>query len=287
MSDSTFAVMALRASHGPVTVGLDEGGLRCTWRDGGAAYLPFDAVADATLGASVFGKTLLVITLATGGTISITLANGNPFDVLGAVVARLGERRTDEPVTHPAFERGDAELGAWLERVRRHASGGEAYREAPMDHGAIAALLDDDAAGAGLRAAAAHALLTAATDEDLATVAGALVTRALPPLVVVAAGLAAGGSALVDDGLLAEMSALLPSPDREAVATVAARTPERTSPDACERVASARQAATDAARRALEGDARAHAGEGGRRMLHPVSTGAGNGARWVGRSWGL
>jgi hypothetical protein len=278
---------ALRTSSGPVTIALDEGGLRCTWRDGGAAYLPFEAVADATLGASVLGKTLLVVKLAAGGEVSIKIANGNPFDVLGAIVSRLGERGADLRATHRELERGELDLGAWLENVRRHASGSEAYRDAPVDRAALAALLDDDAAHATVRAAAAHALLTIGGGEDLAAVAHALVNRALPPVVLVAASLAAGGSALVDDDLLAEMTALLPPDDRAAVAAVAAAATGRCDPSACDRVAAARQAASDAARTATEAHARAHAGEGGRRLLHPVSTGAGNAGRWIGRSWGL
>jgi hypothetical protein len=278
---------ALRASSGPVTIALDEGGLRCTWRDG-AAYVPFEVLADATLATSVFGTTVLTATLATGDEIGIKIANGNPFDVLGAILARLGERASTVPLRYPAFDRGELALGGWLENVRRHACGGEAYRESPPDRAAFAALLDDDGAGAAPRAAAAHALLTIGADEDVAVVAHALVTRAFPPLVLVAVGLAAGGLAFVDDELLAEMTALLPAGDREAAALVAAG---RSDPAACARVAAAlaiaKQAASDEARSAAEAHARVHAAEGGRRALHPVSTGAGNAGRWVGRSWGL
>jgi hypothetical protein len=59
----------------------------------------------------------------------------------------------------------------------------------------------------------------------------------------------------------------------------------------CARVAAAlvaaKQAVSDDVRQADEANARAHAGDGTRRELRPVSSGAGNTNRWVGRSWGL
>lgn len=282
---------ALRTTAGPVTVALDEGGLRCAWARGGAAYVPFESISDATLRNSLFGTTLLVLTLAPSDEIAIKIANGNPFDVLGAVVAHLGESRPDRRVAHPhAFERGELDFSGWLDGVRRHACGREAYREAPVDRAALAALLDDEAASAALRAAAAHALMTIAGDDDLDAVAHALVNRALPPVVLVAVGVASGGSALVDDELIAEMTSLLPAHDRAdvvAIAVAAGANGARCEPSACERVGVAKQRALDAARTEADANARAHAGGGGRRALHPVSTGAGNAGRWIGRSWGL
>lgn len=284
-------VKALRASLGKVSVELDEGGLRCTWRDGGAAYVPFEALADATVDTTLFGTTVLVTTMTTGEEVRFKMANGNPFDVLGAIVARIAERsRPDAEVRagHHAFDRGELSLGAWLDSVRRHACGAEAYRDAAPDRAAFAALLDDDRTAAPLRAAAAHALLTMGTDDDLALVAQALVHRALPPLVLVAAGLAPGGCALVDDELLAEMKALLPSRDRDEITVGAV---ERADPAQSKRVAAAltmaKEQASDDARQAAVAHARAHAGDGARRPLHPVSAAAGNAGRWVGRSWGL
>lgn len=259
-------------------------------------YVPFAALADATLDTTVFGRTVLVATLASGGEVRIKLANGNPFDVLGAVMAHVGERRSGGTALqpgHPAFERGDAALGAWLESVRRDACGAEAYRAAPAPRELLAALLDDEGGAVSQRAAAAHALLALGADEDLATVARALVSRAMPPLVLVAAALAPGGAALVDDDLLVEMGRLLPAGDRDAFAgmTMAGMTMQRSDPARAARVAAAlviaKQLASDEVHAATaEGQARA----GTRRALHPVSSSSGassNAGRWVGRSWGL
>lgn len=285
------AAEALRTSKGPVTVALDEGGLRCTWRDGAGAYLPFEAVTDATLDTTLFGTTMLVLTLASGGEVRVKIANGAPFDVLGEIVAHVGERRVvgaaAPPPTEPAFDRGDLELGPWLEAIRRHVCGRDAYRDVPPDRELFAALLEDERCSTALRAAAAHALLALGTEDDLERVALALVGRALPPLVLVAAGLGPGGAALVDDDLLAEMSALLSPRDRAAVAEA---TTERSEPAQAARAGTALLAATVAvsneARDAAEARERSHVGASGRRALHPVSV-ADNGGRWVGRTYGF
>jgi hypothetical protein len=274
-----------KRARGLLTVGLDEGGLRCSSRRH-AFYVPYDEIVDAAIDNPFIGRTVLVLHLAREeAPLRIQLANANPFDVLGAVLVHVARPHPSTRI--PALARGDSALSEWLERVRRLATGADkgSYRDAavcPLDLAALAAALADENASCDERAAAAHALLEIDTDETLPVVAHVLVTRAVPPMVLVASRLGRGGRAFVDEELLADLCALLPARDAAAVPALSGQAQDDSQ---VHRAAAAIERAKKDAARAFE--AAAASGSRGRK-LHPLTaSGALDTSRWIGRSWGL
>jgi len=272
-----------------MTIALDEGGLRClSGREGEALYVPYDVIEDATIANTYFGRTLLVLVLDLdlGGHVEmeIEIANGNPFDVLGAVIAHVARPHASSRL--PQLGRKGMALDAWLARVRGGVTGEATagYRETmagAVDVPLLAATLDDADAPVDERAAAAHALLEIASDDALFAVASVLVARAVPPIVIVAVRFGRGGRAIVDEDVLTDMRALLSADDARAVtATLAVRE----DPEVEARIATALERAQRAAVEEIE-RARASSARG-RRLAHATG-GITDPARWIGRSWAL
>jgi hypothetical protein len=259
------------AGRAKVEVALDEGGLRCAWRKG-KAYVPFALLADARIEKRALTRAKLVLVAKSNEELRLDV--GEPLAIHRAIVTHLVQAPT-ESCAPAGLARGGRALDGWLDDVARRA--GEAgYREAGVDHGALAALLGNEHASLDARAAAAFVLVGGASSELLHAVARAFVEHAMPPLVLLAAWLAPGGAALVPDDVAAEAGAFLtpgdaalakrPRPDGDA-----ARAPL---------VAAALAVALTAAR------ATPRASQAKRRRLH-VSANAGIDARWIGRTWAL
>jgi hypothetical protein len=271
--------------HGRVAVALDEGGVRCTWR-GGAAHVPWSGIADVSIVESLFGRPLMAIVGRAGDEMRLRLEHADPVDLHRAMLVQLAERRSRSAAGEPpeSFARDGRRLGAWLAAAASILATPHAYRAGGVDRARLEAVLADDHAGVSPRAAAAHALLASGDDDELARAAKAFVLRALPPLVLVAARLAPGGAALVDDDVFAESVAFLPADDR----ADATRLAERGRDAAREaRVAAtlerAKAEALDELRAAQASSATASRWRRAPRELAP----GGGGERWVGRTWSL
>jgi hypothetical protein len=213
--------------------------------------------------------------------VRLGVANSNPFDVLGAIIAYISRPHASSRV--PSLRRSKEEgLDAWLARVRRMAvgEGGAGYRDGSttIDVTTLTTTLEEGDASAEERAAAAHALLEIGTDDALTCVARVLVTRAVPPIVLVATHLARAGSAIVDAELFAEMI--------DFCSTDAAdrSLPRRDDDDQARRLAAILARETAEAAAALE----AAAAETRGRKNHSLPAGSQfESMRWIGRSWGL
>jgi hypothetical protein len=265
------------------TVTFDEGGLRCVAKDR-AAYVPYDAIVDATIANTFFGRTVLVLDgSGEGDETRIELANGNPFDVLAAVLAAVTRPHASSRL--PALGRNDDSLDAWLSRVRSLAAGeGSAgYRDGSVtiEPSALVTTLGDAAASTEERAACAHALLELGTDDALAAVARILVSRAVPPLVLVATHLARAGTVLVGDDLFSDVRGWLDPRDAAEASSLAKRSDDAQA----QRLASVLGEAQREAAAALDNAAAATRG----RKLHSLPAGGGglDTSKWIGRSWGL
>ena len=255
-----------------VTFAVDEGGLRCRWKKG-AAYIAFHEIVDASLADSFFGPPALVLDVA-GEKRRLPIANANPFDVLGAVLANAGRPWPSRRLT--ALARADRDLLSWLEVVRDRTA--PQYREAAASVALLAGILADAAASIDDRAAAAHALLTLGGDSAVAEVARTCVTRALPPLVLVAARLAPGGAALVEDELFTDLRDYLPPAD----AAAAAAAPSQTNDENAAKIRAAlEQAKHEASLTFSRGDPHVS------RKRAQVMAGGVDTTRWVGKSWAL
>jgi hypothetical protein len=255
------------AGRAKVQVALDEGGVRCAWRKG-KGYVPYELLADANVEEGALGGAKLVLVGKDGEELGLDV--DEPLAAHRAIVAHLVQASAARPAPAGLAREGRA-IDAWLDDVMRRAEGG-GYREAGVDHAALAALLADEHAAAEGRAAAAFVLVGSASADLLRACARAFVEHALPPLVLVAGWLAAGGLALVPDDVAADAKGYLARGDAIA----------RRGDDA------ARAPLVAAALADVLAEARAtvHVVPAKRRRLYPA---AGNGMdmRWVGRTWNI
>jgi len=265
-----------------VRIALDEGGLRCTWGDA-AAHVPWTIIADVTLEEALWGSTLLRLVDDGGEDLRIKLEHADPLDLQREMLLQIAELEASKgPRELPApFERGERELDAWLDASRALVSGEHIYRDVQIDREIVVAVLASEHAAVDARAAAAYALIATGDDHELVSAAKTFVLRALPPLVLVAARLARGGAALVDDEVLDEVTVFLPERDRVVVDRMRPiRDPQREM-----RLTAALERAKAEVTEELRA-AQVAPTEGSKlRRVHIAS--AGVDTRWVGRTWSL
>jgi hypothetical protein len=266
-----------------VKIALDEGGLRCTWKDG-VAYVRWRLIADVTLEEALWGATLLRLVADDGEDVRLKLDHADPLDLHREMLLQLAEveASTKSGELPAPFARGERSLDEWLDAARALVTGERIYRDVQIDRALLASVLADEHADVDARAAAAHALLAAGDDDELARAAKTFVLRALPPIVLVAARLARGGAALVDDEILDEAAAFLSEDDRAAVDRArAVRDPHREA-----RVSQALERAKAAVMDEVRAAQSAAAAPGAKwRRVQFAS--AGPDTRWVGRTWSL